>query len=103
MSILSGHIDQKSSEKDAWKMWKMTEAVKTAPAIQCHVTHGNCTPTRGKNAVNNSVNMDAAMIQWNARATRECLGTFGGISDAARGGTSGANCRGFAKYRTYIA
>jgi hypothetical protein len=41
------------------------------PAIQWSVTHGNITPTLGRNAVNNSVNIDAAINQWKARATRE--------------------------------
>src|ERR1035437_325286 len=34
MSIESGQMDQKSSQKDAWMMWKTMDAVNTSPAIQ---------------------------------------------------------------------
>src|ERR1700678_1593946 len=34
MSILSGQMDQKSIQKDAWMMWKMMDAVSTSPAIK---------------------------------------------------------------------
>jgi hypothetical protein len=46
----------------------MIEPVSTRPAIQCHCTHANLTPTIGRNAVKSSVNIDAAMTQWNMRA-----------------------------------
>ena len=33
------------------------------PAIQWYITQSNWTPTLGRNAVNSSANIDAAMIQ----------------------------------------
>jgi hypothetical protein len=44
-------------------MWKRIEAVRTIPAIQCHVTHANFTPAMGRKAVKSSTNIAAAMIQ----------------------------------------
>lgn len=69
MSFGPTQIDQKSSTKVAWKMWNSTDAVRSTPAIQCHCTHANFTPTMGRNAVNNSVSIATAITQWNARAT----------------------------------
>src|ERR1700733_4161916 len=34
ISILSGQMDQKSIQKEAWMMWNMMDAVRTSPAIQ---------------------------------------------------------------------
>ena len=42
---------------------KDDDAVSTMPAIQWHVTQSNSTPTFGRNAVNSSVNIDAAITQ----------------------------------------
>src|SRR5262249_14986686 len=69
MSVLSGQIAQNSSQNDAWMMWKTTDAVRTVPAIHWRVTHGHLPPTWGRNPVKSSVNIDAAINQWNARAT----------------------------------
>ena len=75
-SIASGmssgptQIDQKSRKNVAWMMWKRIDAVSTSPAIQCHCTQANLTPTIGRNAVNSSTNIDAAITQWNSRAVR---------------------------------
>ena len=41
----------------------MIEIVSTVPAIQWYVTQSKRTPTLGRNAVNSSANIDAAMIQ----------------------------------------
>src|SRR5215212_6714069 len=49
----------------------MMEPVSTRPAIQCHSTHANRIPTMGRNAVKSSVNIDAAITQWNIRAMNE--------------------------------
>ena len=68
MSLGPTQIDQKSRTKVACTMWNRIDAVSTNPAIQCHCTHANLTPTIGRNEVNSSVNIDAAMIQWNTRA-----------------------------------
>ncbi len=51
--------------------WKRIDVVSTSPAIQCHVTQANLTPAIGRNAVSSSVNIDAAITQWNARAAPE--------------------------------
>ena len=72
MSFGPTQIDQKSRTKVACTMWNRIEAVSTSPAIQCHVTHANCTPTIGRKEVKSSVNIDAAMIQWNIRAPKPC-------------------------------
>ncbi len=50
-------------------MWKITEAVSRMPAIQCHCTQANLTPTIGRKPVNSSVSIENAMTQWKARAT----------------------------------
>ena len=54
----------------------MIEPVSTRPAIQCHSTQANVTPTIGRNAVNSSMNIDAAITQWNIRAMNECRSIF---------------------------
>jgi hypothetical protein len=77
-------MDQKSSQNEAWMMWKTIDAVSTRPAIQCHVTHANRMPTIGRNAVNSSTNIDAAITQWNNRAVSECLSIlFGSVLNLA--------------------
>ena len=59
-------------------MWKMIDAVSRSPAIQCHCTHANFTPTIGKKAVSTSTSMLDAMIQWKIRATPLWRGIRGG-------------------------
>jgi len=41
--------------------------------------------------VNSSVNIAAAMIQWNSRAASECLGTRSGIAAAFTSALRSAN------------
>jgi len=43
--------------------WKTIDAVNTTPANQWQVTQSNSTPIFGRNAVNNSVNIEAAITQ----------------------------------------
>src|SRR5439155_2592564 len=81
--------------------WKTIDAVNTTPANQWQVTQSNSTPIFGRNAVNNSVNIETAIIQWKARATSECLGMRAGRSAAGPG--DGLNSSALAKYRTKIA
>src|SRR5579864_3644088 len=95
-SALSGQMDQKSRKNEAWMMWKITEAVKTRPAIQWYVTQLNWTPTFGRKAVTRSVNMAAAMIQWNRRAASEWRGTRAGTLAATSGDVPPANASAFA-------
>src|SRR5262249_1308783 len=54
------------------------EPVSTRPAIQCHCTQGNFTPTTGRKAVNSSTNIAAAITQWKRRAVRPCRSIFAG-------------------------
>src|SRR5207237_10905284 len=95
--VLAGQVEQKSCQKEACTMWKTTETVNTEPAIQCQVTQSNCGPTFGTNAVMRSVNMDAAMTQWNRRATSECRGMRSGRRTASSGEAPSAKDLAFEK------
>ena len=60
----------------------MIEIVNAMPAIQWSSTQSNFQPRIGANEVTRSVNIDAAMIQWNARAANEWRGTRSGTRAA---------------------
>ena len=69
-------------------MWKRIDAVSTRPAIQCQVTHANLTPAIGRKAVNSSMNIAAAITQWNSRAASEWRGMRAGRSVRAASSAS---------------
>ena len=78
MSFGPTQIDQKSRKNVAWTMWNRIDAVSRMPAIQCHCTHANRTPTIGRNAVNSSASIENAITQWNIRATKPWRGMRAG-------------------------
>ena len=69
-----------------------TDAARTVPAIQWSVTQSNSTPALGRNAVKSSVSIDAAISQWNPRATREWRGTRSGIAAITSGAVVPDHC-----------
>jgi hypothetical protein len=54
----------------------------------------------GRNAVISKTNIDAAINQWKARETRECLGTRSGIDASTSGESFAANFLGLASALT---
>ena len=56
-------MDQKSSQKQARTMCKVTSAASTTPAIQCAVTHSNFHPRIGRKPVPSRASTAAAIVQ----------------------------------------
>ena len=53
----------KVRKNSALTMWNKTRTVRITPAIQCGSTHAKLTPITGRNPVNSSTSMQAAINQ----------------------------------------